>query len=331
MRTKRIWLVCLAGAVSVSVLAAERTAATSEGSTPQARVRLLASGLRGASGSAIGPDGALYATEGETGSIQRIDPRTGRKTTFASGLPTRVIPLGGAMDVAFIGHKAYALVTLVGEDVGGGDTVGIYAVNGPNHRVVADLGAFSIAHPPAGQIDVPSGLQYALDVYRGDFLVTDGHHNRVLRARRDGTVSEAIAFDNIVPTGLAVAGAVVFLAQAGPTPHRPEDGRIVAFAPGWPFVANVASGAPLLVDVEFGRGFALYALSQGTFPEGGLPAEPALPNTGALLRVRHDGTLKVVVDGLNQPTSVEFIGDTAYVVTLGGEIWTLDLGHHRRW
>jgi hypothetical protein len=68
----------------------------------------------------------------------------------------------------------------------------------------------------------------------------------------------------------------------------------------------------------------LYALSQGRFPEGGNPAEPALPNTGALLRVREDGTFAVLVDGLNQPTSLEFIGETAYVVTLGGEIWRID-------
>jgi len=31
----------------------------------------------------------------------------------------------------------------------------------------------------------------------------------------------------------------------------------------------------------------------------------------------------VVVGTLNQPTSLEFIGDTAYVVTLGGEIWRI--------
>jgi hypothetical protein len=31
----------------------------------------------------------------------------------------------------------------------------------------------------------------------------------------------------------------------------------------------------------------------------------------------------VVVGGLNQPTSLEFIGDNAFVVTLGGEIWEI--------
>ena len=42
------------------------------------------------------------------------------------------------------------------------------------------------------------------------------------------------------------------------------------------------------------------------------------------MEVRRNGTLNVVVDGLNQPTSLEFLGDTAYVVTYGGEIWRID-------
>ena len=79
----------------------------------------------------------------------------------------------------------------------------------------------------------------------------------------------------------------------------------------------------MLVDVEFGRGHRLYALSQGIF--GGGPAgSPALPNTGALVKVNRNGTFTVVIDGLNQPTSLEFIGNTAYVVTLTGEIWKIE-------
>ncbi len=80
------------------------------------------------------------------------------------------------------------------------------------------------------------------------------------------------------------------------------------------------------MDVEFGCNRTLYALSQGEFPVGGDPAAPALPNTGALLKANWDGTLTVVTPGLNQPTSLKFIRDTAYVVTLGGEIWKIDLG-----
>jgi hypothetical protein len=55
-------------------------------------------------------------------------------------------------------------------------------VDGP-HRftVVADIGQFAIDHPPATPFEVASGLQFALEPYRGGFLVTDGHHNRVYR------------------------------------------------------------------------------------------------------------------------------------------------------
>jgi hypothetical protein len=36
--------------------------------------------------------------------------------------------------------------------------------------------------------------------------------------------------------------------------------------------------------------------------------------------VNADGTFTTLVDGLDRPTSLEVIGDTAYVVTLTGEI-----------
>jgi hypothetical protein len=293
------------------------------------KATLLVSGLDGPLGSTIGPDGALYVAEGGAGRISRIDPRSGATTTFASGLPEQVIPPeGGVMDVAFIDRTAYALVSAVGSDVGGSDVVGIYRVDGPqSFTVVADIGEFNVLNPPTipFQIDVPSGYQYALQTYRGGFLVTDGHLNRVLRVTLDGEITELIAFDNIVPTGLEVKGNRVYVAQAGPAPHLPQDGKVVSFGPKSPTETEVvASGASLLVDVEFGRGRSLYALSQGDFPVGSVPGSPALPNTGALVKVTGDGTFAVITDGLNQPTSVEFIGNTAYVVTVGGEIWKIE-------
>jgi len=42
-----------------------------------------------------------------------------------------------------------------------------------------------------------------------------------------------------------------------------------------------------------------------------------------LVKVNRHGTFTVVTDRLNQPTSLEFIRNTAYVVTLGGEIWKI--------
>jgi hypothetical protein len=286
----------------------------------------LVSGLAGGSGSTIGPGGALYVPEPAAGKISRVDPRTGQVTTFATGLPPLIpaVGIGGAMDVEFIGNTAYVLVTLVGADVGGDDVVGIYRMTGPHSfTVVADIGAFAMSHPPSTSFFVPTGVQYALESFRNGFLVTDGHHNRVLHVTRDGAVSEFIAFGNIVPTGLALAGNIVFMSEAGPVPHTPADGKVIAFGPWRHFVWEVASGAPLLVDVELGRGYELFALSQGTW-NGVAEGSPALPFTGALVKAHLDGSFSIVADGLNIPTSMEIIGDTAYVVSLVGEIWKID-------
>lgn len=289
-----------------------------------ASAELLVSGLQGASGSTIGPGRQLYVTEGASGRISRVDPKTGDLTTFASGLPTSIVGIGGAIDVAFIGKTAYVLVTLVGFDVGGNDVVGIYRVDGPNSSTpIADIGAFASSQPPSTPFDIPTGVQYALEVFQGDFLVTDGHHNRVLRVTRDGEVSEFMTFGNIVPTGLDVRGNTVYMGEAGPAPHLPEDGRIVSFGPGSSAATEVAAGAQLNVDAEFGRGRTLFALSQGVW-DGAFPGSPALQNTGALMEVNRDGTMTTVIDGLDQPTSLEVIGNAAYVVTLGGEIWRID-------
>ena len=319
-----IGMLMLAGAL----IAMTPPSATSAPPPPEGpNATLLVTGLEGATGSTIGPGRALYVTEGAVGRISRVDPQTGEITTFANGLPKAIIGIGGAIDVAFIGKTAYVLVTLVGPDVGGSDVVGIYRVDGPDSfTVVADIGAFNVANPPTipFPVAVPTGVQYALQTYRDGFLVTDGHLNRVLRVTLDGKVSVLIAFDDIVPTGLAVWGNTVFMAEAGPVPHLPADGKVVAFGPKSPTATEVASGAPLLVDVEFGRGRRLYALSQGPGVPGAPPGSPAQPNTGALVEVNGDGTFTVIIDGLDRPTSLEFIGNTAYVVTLTGEIWKID-------
>jgi sugar lactone lactonase YvrE len=320
MGSQRTLLLLVAALIGMMTPAAATAAPPSRGPT----ATQLVTGLEGGSGSTVGPGRALYVTEGWAGRISRVDPKTGDVTTFASGLPTRLFGIGGAADVAFIGKTAYALVTLVGPDVGGSDVVGIYRVDGPDSfTVVADIGAFSMTHLPPYPVQVPTGVQYALETYRGGFLVTDGHHNRMLRVTLDGEVTEFRVFGNIVPTGLAVSGNTVYMAEAGPVPHDPEDGKVVSFGPKSPTATEIASGAPLLVDVELGRGRDLYALSQGLF-SGGPPGAPALPNTGSLVKVNGNGTFTVVADGLDRPTSLEVIGSTAYVVTLTGEIWRFD-------
>jgi hypothetical protein len=288
----------------------------------------LAQGLGVSFGSTTGPGGDLFVPDAQAGVIYRIDPGTGVRSTFASGLP-KLIPevgIGGVTDVIFIGGTAYALVTLVDDpSFPTGQVNGIYRINGPDSfNVIADIGAFNLAHPPSGfEFEVATGVLYSIDIYRGGFLVTDGHLNRVLHITPDGDITLVRQFDDIVPTGLAVKGDMVYVAQAGPSPHLPENGKVVLLNGKFSSIIEVASGAPLLVDVELGRGQSLFALSQGVFG-GGVDGSPALPNTGSLVMVNADRTFTVVADELDIPTSLEIIGNSAYIVTLEGEVWAID-------
>ncbi|MGD2047771.1 MAG: ScyD/ScyE family protein [Gemmatimonadota bacterium] len=295
--------------------------------SPTPTARQLVSGLAGASGSTVGPGGDLFVTEGASGSISRVDPTTGEVEPFATGLPPWVIGSGGAVDVAFVEGTAYVLVTLVSDPVlfPTGLVNGIYRMDGPGtFTPIIDIGAYNVAHPPSGfDFFVSTGVLYALEAYRGGLLVTDGHLNRVLHVTLDGEITELQTFGNVVPTGLEVQGNTIYMAEAGPTPHLPENGRVMAFAPNSTDVSEVAAGAPLLVDVERGRGETIFALAQGHW-DGAAAGDPAEHGTGSLVKVEGDGTFSEVLGELDQPTSLEIIGNTAYVVTLPGDIWAID-------
>ena len=331
MRSRRRRLAAALGACAAALtISVSPVASVGQSGSPGPDGRLLASGLGGTVGSTVGPDGALYVADGVAGTLLRVDPRTGATRVVASGLPARVVPgLGGAMDVAFRRGTAYVLVTLVGPDVGGDAVAGIYRVDGPQEvSVFADIGAFAQAHPPETDFAVPTGVQYALQTRGDGFLVTDGHHNRLYRVDRHGTVAEAAAFANVVPTGLDARGHRVLLAEAGPVPHLAETGRVVTVDLALGTAQEVGRGAPLAVDVElFER--RVYALSQGHFAEGSPEGAPAEPDTGALMVVRRDGSMRTVHGGLDRPSSVEFLGHSAYVVTIAGEIYRLPLHHGR--
>ena len=298
--------------------------------------QLLVTDLDELQGSTVGPDKALYVTAPLAGTIWRVNPKNGAFKLFATGFPKRnpdPFYIGsGVVDVAFRGGSAYALITGVAPDLGGDDTVGIFRVDGPDSfTLIADIGAWSVDHPPVPDFFVPTGFQYALETYGDGFIVTDGHHNRLLYVTLDGKVTEVIAFDDVVPTGLAVRGKTVYFTQAGPIPHLPETAKVLSLSQKSTAAKEVASAAGLdvglFVDVEFDQENNLFALAQGIW-EGPFEGAPAQPNTGALLKLKPNDTFGVIVDGLNQPTSMEFIGKTAYVISLVGEIWKIENVSH---
>ena len=291
------------------------------------------------SGSTVGPDGALYMTDANHGRIRRIDPRNGTVTTYADGLPLQIEGVigGGVADIAFLGRTAYVLVNGVSEFwtdlVGSSNTPakeGVYrldrvGVGRTRATLVADLYTWSVAHPPINdEWFVPGGYTYAMQTYRRGFLVTDAHHNRVLRVRAGGRISVFKDFGvNVVPTGLERVGRRTLVGMAGPVPHKRRTGQVVALRRADGNVVPLASGAPLLVDVEVGPGGRLYALAQGDWPYEGQEGKegfPAAPNTGYLMVADEDGRFRSVVSRLDRPTSFEIIGRTAYVMTITGKV-----------
>ena len=187
------------------------------------------------SGSTVGPDGFLYVPDSTRGQIQRIDPRSGTVTTFADGLPLQLpgVGGGGVADIAFLGRTAYVLVTGTSKfwtDLVGSSNPpaaeGIYRLDrigagSTQATLIADLYTWSEQNPPGHSgIFIPGGYTYALEQYKRGFLVTDGHHNRVLRVETNGDISVFHDFaENIVPTGLESKGPGVLVGQAGPVPH----------------------------------------------------------------------------------------------------------------
>ena len=246
------------------------------------------------SGSTIGPDGALYVTDGNAGSLLRIDRHTGQVTTYGTGLPTQVIGIGGAMDVAFIGHTAYVLVTLVSGDIVGmgpfgdaSDAVGIYRLERDGtFTVVADLGTWSVDNPPPTAFFVTTGVQYSMQPVPGR---VPGHR----RPSQQGAAGRSGRRDqphrHLAQRGAGRAreesASDVLFTELGPVPHHPEDGKVLESIPGRARPRELASGASMIVDVERGPGGKIYALSQGQW-DGVEEGSPAFPNTGRLVIVQ---------------------------------------------
>jgi sugar lactone lactonase YvrE len=283
------------------------------------------------SGSTIGPDGALYVTDGKGGRVLRVDTRTRGGHDLRRGPPAHEHAARHRRRHRCCVRRPHRLRAshqrrpFFGEP---DEIAGICRVRRDGSAVpVADIGTWSTDNPPDTDFVLPGGVQYAMEPFRGGFAVTDGHHNRVLYVRHDGQVSELRAFGNIVPTGLAAAGRTLFMGEAGPVPHRPEDGKVIAITPWSDAPVEIASGAPLIVDVEFGPDRRLYALSQGVWDLPPLPSNagaPASPNTGTLTRVDRHGRLTPVAGPLDRPTSVAFSRTSAFVVTLTGKVLRID-------
>jgi hypothetical protein len=65
----------------------------------------------------------------------------------------------------------------------------------------------------------------------------------------DGAVNVMIAFDDIVPTGLTVSGDTIYMAQAGPVPHLPQNSEVYPPSAGRLVLDDLRRESPGRLDV----------------------------------------------------------------------------------
>jgi sugar lactone lactonase YvrE len=318
---------------------------------------MLADGLDSPRGMTIGPDGLIYVAEAGTGGdteftddtgevwrngfsgrISAIDPATGTRTTVAEDLPSQArgeppeVETIGPADVAFIGSTLYYVQTHGGDGYGFPDNpTGVYRIDASGDAtLVADIGQFNIDNPVSDvtggvQPDIePGGNPYAMVARDGALYVVDGNQNQLMRVSTSGAITRVTEFSgHPVSTGITYrqSGGPFYVAYLGQGPFLPEAGKVVSVASPSGAITEVASGVPMLTDVTFGPGAQLYALQF---------AEPFSPFTGAVHRVNSDGTMTPVVTGFTFATSMEFDGDTLYVLNDGlsalgsGQVWQVE-------
>lgn len=305
----------------------------------------ITTGLLSPRGLKVGPDGMLYVAEagtggetsitvdgaehlvGDSGRISKIDPETGDRTTVVDGLPsdfsTATMDSVGPADVAFIGNQLYYLQTHGGEAYGAADTpTGIYSVDEDgNTELVADIGQFNFDNPVTDitsgfQADIePGGNPYAMAVRDGDFYVTDGNQNQLMKVETNGDVTRVAEFSgHPVTTGIAAQDSgVVYVTNLGAFPFAPEDGTIYSVGIPSGATTEISSGESSMIDVEFGPGGQLYAMNfadQDIDFSGGGPFEAY---SATIFSVADDGELTPLVTGLTFAGAIVFDGDTAYV------------------
>ena len=97
----------IALSLSLVIIFASNTIVAAKNPPEEPSITLLAAGLEGASGSTVGPDGALYVTEGAAGRVSRVDPQTGDALFYRrAGSDETTSNFGEAERQAFVDRTA---------------------------------------------------------------------------------------------------------------------------------------------------------------------------------------------------------------------------------
>ncbi|MGI8404382.1 MAG: ScyD/ScyE family protein [Thermomicrobiales bacterium] len=325
---------------------------------------VVAEGLWNPADLALGEDGTLYIAEtdvaGGNGSPDAPPPAA---TPNADGsLPlgpapavpaqiSQISPDGkqsvltteaGGVGIGVFGGSVY--VATGGGSVGSGfgphpeeNTVSAVEIATGKVRKVADLGSYEVKNNPDG-LDVNPNL-YGLDFDAdGQLYVADAGGNTIYKI--DPASGEFSLFA-VVPNLTDLTGATPTAAEAAkqPGPRQPVPTGVVAdeggninvslLGEGWsgPSILSYSpdgtytegvSGLAMIVNIALGPDGLLYASQLTTDFSGEMPAP------GNVLRIKEDGTIEPVVEGLFFPHGIVFDAEGNLFVSTNSIISTPD-------
>jgi sugar lactone lactonase YvrE len=221
--------------------------------------------LTGPFGALVEPRGTLLVPDGASGRIVRVDPKTGRRTVFATGLG-RVYTLAYGPDGLYAGTGTKIVRFVRGKPV----TVakGLHDVAG---LVVSKDGTITASEETADRVvrfeagtrkrtvlaDIDQPLALAFDG-AGSVLVAESHAGRVTRIADDGTLTPVLEALGL-PVGLTLApdGTVLVADHVEHT----TTGKILRLHPDGTTDTLSSGKIRGLSGVAVGRNGTLYATS----------------------------------------------------------------------
>ena len=303
-------------------------------------VTVAATGLINPAGFAIGGDGHIYVAEsgtggdtpsasqpmysaGSTGRVSRVDG--GCPTTIDDHLPSARSSTGetlGPDGLTIVGGSRSFILSGAGGAAHGNpeSPAAVLEITGGDTTLVADLGAWLAANPPA----YPPTTADADGIWSGMTVTPDGmalvaverNGGQVVRiSLADGTITRVadLSTNFAEPTDVAFGpDGMLYVSTFSASPYKSGTANVIKLA-GDGSEETVWSGLTMVTAIAFGPDGTLYATEYSDSRD-----DPPffIPGTGRVVRQSGADTQTDVLTNLNFPGDMAFGPDGALLVSL---------------